>query len=192
MSRLFEVKEPEFKEVRISTKWLRQRTMCSEEFIATVCGGRCCQASDGTFLCSLLPSEEVVQNEKYGLPTEDGKLLADPETKICPHKTKEGFCGIHFTGDKPFGCIASPFTVNKNGTLISRKRYVSMICARKKDSDEGLPYYKAFRAGLELIFGKEEAQRLITELDNGAEELTGKMPMETYKNMIYLDGLKVK
>lgn len=91
----------------------------------------------------------------------------------CPFKS-EGLCGLHFTPDKPFGCIASPFTLNKNDTLIVRNRYKMLPCYR--GAGEKMPAYKAFFSSLSLLFGFVEAEQISEHFDNGGGNLTMQMP----------------
>jgi hypothetical protein len=71
------------------------------------------------------------------------------------------------TPDKPFGCIASPFTLNRSGTLVVRNRYRMLVCyvpKAREDRDDHPPAFEAFRASLDLIYGDEEAARIVTDL----------------------------
>lgn len=135
-------------------------------------------------LISLLP-EEAERQKQLGYAVKDGKLCASPTTHKCPHISPDGLCRIHFTPDKPFGCIASPFTLNKANTLIIRNRYSMMKC-----HGEGDYAYRVFRASLDLIFGKEEAQRICDYYDHNDGDLTAYMTKENYDRIIYLDSLK--
>lgn len=190
MGKLFEMDKSDYVNVKISRNWMMQRTMCSEEYIRNVCHGRCCLASSGKFLCSLLPNEAEVQREKYGKEVVDNKLMPSGETGRCPYQNEIGLCGLHCTEDKPFGCIAAPFRLNNNGTLIGIHRNVLMACFRKRDSGEGEPYYKAFRASLDMLFGEEEAGRIVEEVEKGNENIYGKMKRETMENLYHIAATK--
>lgn len=192
MGKLFEIDnlDSEYTRVKISRNWMLQRSMCSEEYIRDVCKGRCCIASSGKFLCSLLPEEVEVQKEKYGKEVVDNKLMPSKETERCPYQQGSGLCDLHFTEDKPFGCIASPFRLNNNGTLIGTHRYVLMACFRKRDSDEGIPYYEAFRASLDMLFGEEEAERIVQEVKKGNENIYGRIKKKHVENLYHLAGIK--
>ena len=135
-------------------------------------------------MVSLLPDEQVKHQQK-GYEVKDGFLQADPKTGLCPHKRQDGFCGVHGTALKPFGCIASPFTLNKTGTLIIRDRYTKLKC-----HGTGEPAYKTFRASLDLIFGDDEAERVCEDLESGKSGITAKIPEGSYHAIRYLDGLK--
>lgn len=91
-------------------------------------------------------NEEIEKISKSGGCVINGILQL--ENGKCPFKY-QGLCGLHESGTKPFGCIMSPFNLNKNNTLIIRHRYISMCCYGTKKS---LPAYKVHRKSLELIF----------------------------------------
>lgn len=169
--------------VKISGKWIKHKFRCSEDYIRNVCHGSCCTGSDKV-LISLLP-DEAERQKQLGYAVKDGKLCASPTTHKCPHISPDGLCRIHFTPDKPFGCIASPFTLNKANTLIIRNRYSMMKC-----HGDGDYAYRVFRASLDLIFGKEEAQRICDYYDHNDGDLTAYMTKENYDKIIYLDSLK--
>lgn len=174
------------KKIKISKAWAYHKFMCSKDYIINVCHGSCCQGSN-KILISLLPNE-VAKHEQNGKCVIDNKLQADGQTGICPYKNNNGLCALHGTSDKPFGCIASPFTINSNDTLIIRHRYSRMKC-----HGDGLYSYIVFRPSLNLIFGENEAQRICDELTmhmNDDVEIYGYMPIENYNNLKYLDGIK--
>ena len=174
------------KKIKISKAWAYHKFMCSEEYIMNVCHGSCCQGSN-KILISLLP-EEVIEHEGNGQIVIDGKLQANRITGICPYKDSNGLCALHNTSNKPFGCIASPFTINKNDTLIIRHRYSKMKC-----HGNGSYAYVVFRPSLNLMFGENEAERICKELEahmNDDIEIYGYMPIENYNKMLYLDNLK--
>jgi DNA modification methylase len=159
---------------------------CSPEYIAKECHASCCQSStseSGTMI-TIHPTEQE-KIEARGGTVKDG-LLQTPN-KRCPFKTDKDLCGLHFTPDKPFGCIASPFTLNKNGTLIIRNRYKLLKCYNQ---GEKLPAYKAFRASLDLIFGQEESQRVCDLLEGGSGDIAAQMPKSSWKMLIENDEIK--
>jgi DNA modification methylase len=176
--------EPEGEQttVRVSGKWLRHRFACTPKYIQATCHGRCCEGTKG-ILVSLLPDEQA-EHEAAGLVVSEGKLLAS-ETGKCPHKQPSGFCGVHGTDGKPFGCTASPFTLNGRGTLIIRNRYTKLKC-----HGQGEPAYQTFRASLDLLFGTEEAGRLVAAAEAGADTIAATMPTVNVERLRYLDGIK--
>ena len=173
-------------EVKISSKWMRHLFPCFPEYITKKCNGRCCEGSNGKTMISLLPHEQL-SHEENGYKVVDGLLQADETTGKCPHKKENGLCGVHGTSEKPFGCIASPFTLNKDDTLIIRHRYSRLKC---HGCAEGEPAYRTFKSGLELLFGNEETENITRHLDNGGGDITVKMPYKAYQNLLYLDGIK--
>ena len=169
--------------VTVSGKWARRQFSCTPEYITATCWGKCCQGADCT-LISLMP-DEAQQQREASHEVSGGLLQPDATTKQCPHKQLDGLCAVHGTPLKPFGCIASPFTLNDNGTLICRHRYIFMPC-----HGSGEPAYKTFRASLDLIFGGAEAARICERLDAGDEDVRATMPGDSYAALRYLDGLK--
>jgi hypothetical protein len=173
--------------VKVSAKMARTPFAgCSPEYIANECHSSCCQSStreSGTMI-TVHPSEQEKIEARGGI-VKDG-LLQTPN-KRCPFKTDKDLCGLHFTPDKPFGCIASPFTLNKNGTLIIRNRYKLLKCYNQGNK---LPAYRAFRASLDLIFGQEEAQRVCDLLEGGSGDITAKIPKSIWKILVENDSIK--
>ncbi len=181
----------DYKYVKISTAWMRHKFMCSEHYILNKCNGRCCEGGNHKTLITLLPFEVEREKCMSGVVVSNGRIVADPKTKKCPHKLSNGFCALHTQGLKPLGCIFSPFTLNRNDTLIVRKRYLTMNCHRKPDSNEGQPAYITFRKSLDTIFGYNEAERICNNLKvDNSKFIYGKMPLFIYAALHYLDDLK--
>lgn len=175
--------------VKISAKMARLLfNGCDPDYIRNVCHASCCEsstASTGTMI-TIHPSEQAAI-EAIGGVVRDGLLQPKPGCKKCPFKQPDNLCGIHFSGNKPFGCIASPFTLNASGTLIVRNRYKLLKCyndGRKQ------PAYKAFRASLDLIFGTTEAQRICNHLDNGGGDLYATMSDKNHQMLTENDEIK--
>jgi len=161
---------------------------CDPAYIRDVCHASCCQSSTsptGTMI-TIHPSEQATIEARGGVVV-DGLLQPRPGEKRCPFKTDEHLCGLHFTPDKPFGCIASPFTLNKNNTLIVRNRYRLLKCY---DDGKKIPAYQAFRASLDLIFGTDEAARICEHLDSGGGDLMATMRREQYQMLVDNDAIK--
>jgi hypothetical protein len=161
---------------------------CTPDYITNVCKASCCQSSSsptGTMI-TIHPREEPAIIAR-GAVIKNGLLQPRPGEKRCPFKQSDNLCGIHFTPDKPFGCIASPFTLNSNGTLIVRNRYKSLKCYKE---GQMLPAYVAFRASLDLIFGINEAARICAHLDAGGGNVEAWMPLETYEVLQTNDSIK--
>jgi len=169
--------------IKISAKWAKHKFNCTKDYILSTCHGSCCQGSD-RILISLLPNEAELQLAR-GFNVIDGLLQPDPMTGKCPHKLSNGFCGVHGTELKPFGCIASPFTLNDNDTLIIRNRYSKMRCF-----GSGEPAYKTFRASLDLILGQEESERVCQLLETTNSDVKATISESVYQAIRYLDGLK--
>lgn len=165
--------------VRISAKSARLTfNGCDEDYIRNVCHGRCCESASqptGT-LITVHPFEQGPLIAR-GARIVNNVLQNRPGERKCMFKTGDGFCGIHFTPDKPFGCIASPFMLNPKGTLVIRNRYKMLICFK---AGPKLPAYVAFRASLDLIFGHQEAARICQHLASGGDDLPARMPRSSY------------
>ncbi|KKL09787.1 hypothetical protein LCGC14_2562370 [marine sediment metagenome] len=170
--------------VKISSRWARHLFACTQPYILSVCKGRCCQGTD-RLLIALTPDEAEVQTLLGKVVT--GGLLQPDERGLCPWKHHDGLCGLHGTRDKPLGCVASPFTLNSNDTLIIRNRYSRMRC-----HGTGEPAYKVFRASLDAVFGMPEADRIVGLLDAGCGDITATMLSATYNYLRLLDGLKTR
>jgi DNA modification methylase len=175
--------------VKVSAKMARLPFHgCDPEYITTTCHASCCDSSTsptGTMI-TIHPSEEH-KLEPYGVVIAEGFLQPRAGEKKCPFKSAASLCALHQTPDKPFGCIASPFTLNTHNTLIVRHRYKLLRCY---DDGPKLPAYRAFRASLDLIFGAEEAQRITDHLDTGGGDLTAMMPVTAYGMLRDNDDIK--
>lgn len=175
--------------VRISVACMRQRfNGCDPDYIRDVCHASCCRSSiaPGGALVTVHPSEEE-NLKRYPIEVINGLIV--PQDGRCPFQSKKThLCRIHDTGDKPFGCIASPFTLNKNGTLIVRNRYRALKCY---EDGRKIPAYIAFRASLVLLFGEADTDRITRYLDAGNEEdLTVEMNARTARKLIENDAIK--
>lgn len=181
--------------VRVSAAMLRQEFHgCEPDYIRDVCHGRCCRsessATGNGILVTIHPSEEAAIEASGGVVV-DGLLQPTEGERKCPFQHDEGLCGLHGSEAKPFGCIASPFTLNKNGTLIVRNRYRTLSCFKDlREDGTQLPAYIAFRASLDLIFGQEKAQEISDHLEQGGGDLIMEMPQESYRKLVDNDAIK--
>mgnify|MGYP001453045345 CR=1 FL=1 len=172
--------------IKISAKMARLAfNGCDLDYIANICHASCCEQSKGGIMVTIHPSEKG-SIESIGGVVDNGLLQADSETNKCPFK-KDNLCSLHNTENKPFGCIASPFTLNANGTLIVRNRYKLLKCYNDGNK---IPAYKAFRASLDLILGYEEAERVCDLLDEGSDDIVSHISKETYNILIENDQIK--
>ena len=174
--------------VRISSKMANLRFHgCKPDFVREVCHAKCCFSGDKKkgAVVSVLPTEEAVLERLGETRVKDGLLV--PKEGKCPFIDVNGACGLHGSPHKPFGCIASPFTLNRSGTLIVRHRYLQLPCYK---TEESVPAYEAFGASLELLFGELEAGRIAAKLASGSGDFDAEMPIETWRDVRYLDGVK--
>lgn len=163
--------------VRVSAAMMRLPFEgCSEDYIKTVCHGRCCHIKSlpvGTIIH--LEQDQIKPLEFRGVVVKKGVMQT--VDRKCVFHDKDGFCKIHFTPDKPRSCIQSPFILTKKDTLIVRNRY-RMLCCFK--APPAIPAYKAFRAALDLLFGKEEASRICQHLDKSGGDIEAAMISDRY------------
>jgi hypothetical protein len=139
---------------------------------------------------SILPSEEAVFLRRTTLDAADGRLHPRAGEKGCPAQKPDGLCGLHFTDMKPFGCIASPFTLHaKSDTLIVRNRYRLLKCYQDDRDGEAPPAYIAFRESLRLLF-PSQWRSISVHLDAGGGDAVFPMPGEVYDRLRWLDAAK--
>lgn len=156
--------------VTVSSATLWQRFHgCDPDYIKTTCHGRCCDAPQrpGGTLITIHSTERKAIEARGGI-VENNLLVTNG---ICSFKNSDSLCNLHHTADKPFGCIASPFTMAPGGhTLIVRNRYRNLRCyeatAKRhgKDTSSYLPAYVAFRVSLVLLFGELLTAQLVEDL----------------------------
>jgi hypothetical protein len=156
---------------------------------ANACGGKCCDAPGrpGGCLVTIHASERQAITACGG--TVDGDFLAPAPGGGCPFKAG-GLCTLHDTGHKPFGCIASPFTLNRAATLIVRNRYKCLPCYRGQGPKA--PAYRTFAASLRLLFGQAQAARITAHLDDGGGDITAPMPLAHYQILDANDAAKAR
>lgn len=175
--------------IRISAASARQPFHgCEPGFIRDVCHAKCCDAPtrpSGT-LITIHPSE-IGRIERLGGKVVGGLLQPKPGERKCPFKTEDHLCGIHFAKGEPFGCIASPFTLNANDTLIVRNRYRLLPCYR---TPESRPAYQAFAESLILILGADQARRVSAHLADGGGDITVRIDPTTYAMLKDNDAIK--
>lgn len=131
---------------------------------------------------------EVSKIATYGVKVVDQFVQPRPGEHRCPFQHQQShLCDLHLTDDKPFGCIASPFTLNQTNTLIVRYRYISLKCY---NDGKKIPAYKAFAQSLILIFGKTEAERITQRLNSGVGDFATEMMAENYEKLKSNDQAK--
>ena len=161
---------------------------CEPEYIKNVCHAKCCESSTqptGTMI-TIHPSENE-RIESLGGVVINNMLQPREGEKKCPFKTKDNLCGIHFSAGEPFGCIVSPFTLNKNNTLIVRNRYRLLKCY---NDGRKIPAYKAFGESLILLFGEDQASKIVDHFDNGGGDYMAEMNINIYNSVIENDLAK--
>lgn len=163
---------------------------CTADFIRDVCHAHCCESSTApSGIIVSIHKTEVKKIEARGGVVVNGLLQQTvPGCKKCPFKTPADMCGLHGTGDKPFGCIVSPFTINSNGTLIVRNRYRVLRCFKTETGK--VPAYVAHRGSLDKIFGPVEAARICTHLAAGGGDIRADISEWNYQMIMDNDAVK--
>jgi hypothetical protein len=160
--------------IKISNRSLKQKFACNEYFIKNICHGACCRKSTGGTLIVINPSEEARFLSK-GVEIKNHRIICGNK---CPFQNEHGLCSLHATNEKPFGCIASPFTLSKRGALIIRNRYRLFKCFKANGAQ---PAYITFRKSLELILGdKEKLSYLINRLECSDDDFIIEIRDEIY------------
>lgn len=173
------------KVIKVSNKMMRQRFHdCNLNYIQNKCHGRCCQGSN-KLLVAIHPSERTFF-EKLGAEIDQDNFIIPDGRGLCPFKQDDGACSIH--DRKPFGCAASPYTVNEKGTLIIRNRYRLMPCYKAKKK---IPVYKAHKQSLIKVVGEENADYITNYLNKGGkEDIKIKIPYSNYRKLVENDHFK--
>jgi len=167
---------------------------CEPDYIAEVCHGRCCESSTHpSGIMVTIHRSEAAAIEAAGGVVVDGFLAA--VDRRCPFKTAADLCGLHGDGDnrtgvtgsgQPFGCVASPFTLNRNDTLIVRNRYRLLRCYKDGDT----PAYRAFATSLVALFGADRAEFLAAHLEAGGGDLYTVMAEDVHEKLRANDNAK--
>lgn len=177
--------------VKVSAAQARQLFHgCTPDYIRDVCHGACCRSKSqpGGILVVVHPSEAAAV-AAAGANIDDGRIV--PEGGRCPYQQRDTeLCGVHGTDAKPFGCIASPFTVNDAGTLIVRNRYRLLKCFKDDRDGPPPPAYVAFRGSLDRIFGDDVAAELCAHLDAGGGDITLPVSRATWQMLRDNDAAK--
>ena len=177
--------------VKVSAASMRQEFAgCSPDYIRDVCHASCCRSSIAAtgIIVTIHPTEQAAIKAVGGVVV-NGLLQPADGCRRCPFQSTEThLCGLHDTPAKPFGCIASPFTLTRNGhTLIVRNRYRLLKCYRDGDR---IPAYIAFRASLDLIFGRDVAQDISDHMDAGGGDMVANITDDTYDVLVDNDAIK--
>jgi hypothetical protein len=163
--------------VKISGAQLQQMFQpCEPNYIKSVCHGACCQGSGG-LMVTVHESEREAIGRLGGEVDESGMLRDKLCNGVCMFKSDDGLCGIH--GDnQPFGCKASPFTLNSNNTLIVRNRYRMLRCY---NTPQAVPAYKAHRWSLDQIFGAHVVEGIIMDIIVGKDPIWAPIKPDIFK-----------
>lgn len=152
--------------VKISYKYLKQLFVpCDVLYIKNECRASCCESSlKDRIVVSILNSEKKYI-ESLGGVVSDGML--EVVNGKCPFKNNIDSCSLH-EKKKPFGCVVSPFNLNKNNILIVRNRYRMFRCYRDC-SIKKVFVYEAHRKSLELLFGEVGFLQIKAKMEFGKD-----------------------
>lgn len=154
------------------------------------CKGNCCDAPSRPTGCMVtVHDSERARLELYGVEVRDSFIQPAEGQRGCPFK-RDGLCLLHGGPDKPFGCIASPFTLNANDTLVIRNRYKMLPCYRGSGPKE--PAYRAFRSSLVAIFGEDQTRMICWRLDTGGDDFSANTLPGAYAMLKENDAAKRK
>lgn len=166
------------KRIKISTKYLMQLFQaCTADYIKCVCNGRCCESSSK--LAVYIHPEETHFREKFKgqFQLDEFDMMIPDARNKCPFKQDDGFCSVN--NDKPLACRFSPFALTKNDTLMVMNRYRMLICYKRKEGK--IPVYKAHNWSLTQVLGKEQAARVIAELEAGKTDIVADIDDKVYR-----------
>lgn len=170
--------------IEVSGKMLRQMFHpCELNYVRGTCKGRCCEGSGGIMVTVHESEREAI--EAKGCTVKDGFIVAD-KRGLCPFKSDDGLCTIHGR-EKPFGCQASPFTLNEKGVLVVRNRYRLLKCFKCEGSK---PAHEAHHWSLQAIFGDEEAARISKLAAAGEDRIQAMMGVREYRMLVANDDAK--
>lgn len=161
--------------IKVSAKSARLKFIeCGPACISRGCTAKCCDAPthpDGMRVY-IDPTERKLV-ERAGGRVINNWLQPARGCRGCPFKRPDHLCGLHGTPAKPFGCIASPFMLNPNHTLVIRNRYKLLPCY---DAQCGEPAYRVFRSSLVLILGEAKTDVLTKHLESGGGDRSFAVP----------------
>ena len=131
---------------RVSAKWCTHRFNCTEEWVSSgKCIGCCGPKS-------------------YWSPNRVNK---DNPSPMCPQLGEKG-CRLS-PADKPVGCLLYPLIVDKRG-LITIHIWTTLKhgCCRGA-YNQGPPIFEALRGFLVEVFGEEQYQRVLKDINSGID-----------------------
>lgn len=155
---------------------------CGPDCIAKGCTAKCCDApTSPTGIRVYASPAEARQLTRHGIKTVRGMIQPKPGCRVCPAKTEAHLCGLWQQPARPFGCIASPFMLNKNGTLVVRNRYKLLPCY---DKERGKPAYVTFCGSLFAIFGQVKTWALVNHLEQGGDDIYLSMDDRIHRKLV--------
>ena len=175
----------EIVKIKISSKSCRELFEgCSLKYILKVCHGRCCSAPAMELgFAVVVLQEELAVIQSHGGVVINNVLQPKPGEKRCPFFSDNGLCNLHESGNKPYGCWLSPFTINKNNTLVIKNRNRMLKCYQD-ESVAKTPAYIAYRKSLDMMFGEEESAKICQKLDDGSGDFYADMPRINWEKVV--------
>jgi hypothetical protein len=180
-------------QVKVSAAMARlEFIQCGPDCVAAGCLGNCCDSSSHAGGCFVTVQDDELGRigplaAQRGASIEHNLIVPKPGTRGCPFKT-DGLCDLHQDGTKPWGCVASPFTLNGSGTLIVRNRYRLLPCFKNEGPKS--PAYRVYRSSLVQIFGEAEAGRIEAHLDGGGGDLIAQIDPANKARLMRNDAIR--
>lgn len=167
---------------------------CSVEFISKICYARCCSYSTYRLGFPLImPIGDEIKNfensyNSNGVVYDEKLGIIKLKTKKSPAQdSKTNFCNLHNSDYKPFGCKIMPLTL-KNNEIKVRSFIKQYYCQKKKFPNvERVPFYIGFRQSMVAVFGENETDRIINQIESGKEEIfceISQMKLEQVRQII--------
>jgi len=138
---------------------------CGPTCIANGCTAKCCDAPTTPLgiKVSILDDDNIhMILDDNNVTVIDGYMQPRSGERLCPFKSDEHLCLLHDTIYKPFGCIVSPFFLNRNSTLVVRNRYKLLPCYDKTGGERA---YRVFSSSLKAIFTEDVYKHVVDRLD---------------------------
>jgi hypothetical protein len=163
---------------------------CNAEMINNHCSGNCCNDDypklGHPLIVVLNDEQEKINNfsNEYMFSIDKTNEYLKPENKVCPFQdSKTNFCNLHNTDKKPFGCYIMPLTII--GNKIKCQKYFPKMKCQKRDfpNVEKVPFYIGFRQSLVAVFGEDETNRIVQEIENGNEDISVNISDENLEKM---------
>jgi hypothetical protein len=148
---------------------------CSSYFIINHCKAKCCQYNAYKLKHPLIMpfDDEIKVFEKVDCKYDDEYKIIRLKENICSFQERpSGFCKLHNTEFKPFGCKIMPLRLVKNEIRVA-SFLKSYNCQKQQFTGiDKVPFYKGFNQSLIALFGEKETERIINQIELGKVDIT--------------------